>query len=187
MPLSKYFCFSFLCLIALSRSATAQYSGPTAGQKVAFLGDSITQFGWDHPAGYVHLVDLALAQEGHKIEVIPAGIGGQTSKDMLARIGTVLSKHPDWMLLSCGVNDVWHGEAGVPLDQYKMNITSIVDQAKAAGVKVVILASPPLGSISPTRTIPSSLLITTFCAASRQRIISLLLTSIPPWSKVPPS
>ena len=61
---------------------------------------------------------------------------------MLARLDKdVLSKKPDWMTLSCGVNDVWHGANGVALDQYQQNITSIVDQATAAGIKVVILTS----------------------------------------------
>ena len=71
----------------------------------------------------------------------------------------VLSKKPQWMTLSCGVNDVWHGKQGVQLDDapaaamsyekrtptepdkgtYKKNITQIVEKAQAAGVKVVIL------------------------------------------------
>lgn len=34
----------------------------------------------------------------------------------------VLSKKPDWMPLSCGVNDDWHSKKGVPLDEYKENI-----------------------------------------------------------------
>jgi hypothetical protein len=45
------------------------------------------------------------------------------------------------MLLSCGVNDVWHGERGVELPEYKQNITAIVEKAQAAGVKVVILTA----------------------------------------------
>src|SRR5262249_1453101 len=42
---------------------------------------------------------------------------------------------------SCGVNDVWHGANGVPLDAYKVNITDIVDRCEKAGVKVMILTS----------------------------------------------
>ena len=81
-----------------------------------------------------------------KIQIIPAGVSGNTSKDMLARLDKdVLSKKPQWMTLSCGVNDVWHGVNGVPLDQYKQNITSIVDQAQAAGIKVVILTATMIG------------------------------------------
>jgi lysophospholipase L1-like esterase len=123
--------------------AQADSIGPQAGQTVAFLGDSITQFGYNsNPAGYVHLVENALEQEGRKIVVIPAGVSGNTSKDMLARLDKdVLSKKPDWMTLSCGVNDVWHGGGGVALEDYKKNITSIVDQAPAAGIKVIILTS----------------------------------------------
>jgi lysophospholipase L1-like esterase len=134
---------SFAVAVALFASLPlqAQYVGPAAGQKVAFMGDSITQFG-EGPTGYVSLIADALEQQGKKIEVIPAGVSGNTSKDMLARLDKdVLSKKPDWMTLSCGVNDVWHGMNGVPLDQYQQNITSIVDQATAAGIKVVILTS----------------------------------------------
>jgi len=115
------------------------------GQKVAFLGDSITANGWGTPGGYVKLVVDGLDKQGIKIVPIPAGVSGNTSKDMLARIDKdVLSKHPDWMTLSCGVNDVWHGVNGVDLETYKKNITSIVDQAAAQGVKVVILTATPI-------------------------------------------
>jgi lysophospholipase L1-like esterase len=125
-------------------------SGPQNGQKVAFLGDSITQNGWTNPNGYVHLVEMAMQQQGRTITVIPAGVSGNTSKDMIARFDKdVLSKHPDWMTLSCGVNDVWHGANGVPLDQYQTNITSMVDQATSAGIKVVILTSTMIGEDQP--------------------------------------
>ena len=115
-----------------------------AGDKVAFLGDSITQFGQDknNPGGYVQLVGSGLAANGVKIEIIGAGISGHKSNDMLKRLDRdVLSKHPQWMTLSCGVNDVWHGAKGVPLEEYKTNITAIVEQAQAAGIKVVILTA----------------------------------------------
>lgn len=112
------------------------------GDKVAFLGDSITHQGQSSPGGYVQLVGSGLAANGVKIEIIGAGIGGHKSNQMLERLDRdVLSKKPQWMTLSCGVNDVWHGAKGVPLEDYKKNITAIVDQAQAAGVKVVLLTS----------------------------------------------
>jgi len=49
------------------------------------------------------------------------------------------------MTLSCGVNDVWHGANGVPLPQYQTNITSIIDQAQAAGIKVMVLTATMIG------------------------------------------
>ena len=133
-----------------------------SGEKIAFLGDSITQAGWGDPAGYVKLVMAGLAANGVTAEPVPAGIGGHKSNQMLARLDAdVLSKKVQWMTLSCGVNDVWHGVNGVPLDEadaaahpgepakggepergtYKKNIAAILDQAAAAGVKVVVLTA----------------------------------------------
>ncbi|PAW71005.1 MAG: hypothetical protein B9S38_06935 [Verrucomicrobiia bacterium Tous-C4TDCM] len=113
-----------------------------SGEKIAFLGDSITQQGNGGPGGYVQLVGSGLAANGAKVEIIGAGISGHKSNQMLERLDRdVLSKKPQWMTLSCGVNDVWHGANGVPLEDYKKNITAIVDQAQAAGVKVMILTS----------------------------------------------
>lgn len=136
-----------------------------AGEKVAFLGDSITAQGWSNAAGYVKLVVAAFDANGIKVEPVPAGISGHKSNDMLARLDRdVLSKKPHWMTLSCGVNDVWHGLKGVPLDDaqataqtyqkrnemepekgtYEKNITQIVDKAMHAGVQVVLLTSTPI-------------------------------------------
>jgi lysophospholipase L1-like esterase len=117
-----------------------------SGEKLAFLGDSITQYGKASPGGYVNLVSSGLATNGVKIEVIGAGISGHKSNQMLGRLENDVLRHkPQWMTLSCGVNDVWHGEKGVSLEDYKKNITSIVDQAQAAGVKVILLTSTMIG------------------------------------------
>ncbi len=111
------------------------------GEKIAFLGDSITQGGMG-ATGYVTLVIQGLKANGVNATAIGAGISGHKSNDMLARLQRdVLDKKPDWMTLSCGVNDVWHGAKGVPLDQYKQNITQIVEKAQAAGIKVMILTA----------------------------------------------
>ncbi|MEI6655068.1 MAG: SGNH/GDSL hydrolase family protein [Verrucomicrobiota bacterium] len=119
------------------------------GQKVAFMGDSITQAGAG-PKGYLTLIMRGLEANGVKAISIPAGISGHKSNDMLNRLERdVLSKKPDWMTLSCGVNDVWHGARGVPLDQYQKNIVQIVDRCQAAGVKVVILTSTMIGEDQP--------------------------------------
>ena len=112
------------------------------GQSVAFLGDSITEQGWNVPGGYVKLVTSGLATLGVHIKPIPAGISGHTSRDMLARLDRdVIGKKPDWMTLSCGVNDVWHHADGVSLEDYKKNITSILDQCKAANINVLIMTA----------------------------------------------
>jgi len=111
-------------------------------ESIAFLGDSITQFGADLPGGYVRLVVSGLKANGITVTPYPAGISGHKSNQMLERLEKdVLSKKPTWMTLSCGVNDVMHGDKGIALEPYKANITALVDQAQAAGVKVMILTA----------------------------------------------
>ena len=111
------------------------------GDKIAFLGDSITQAG-AKPGGYCQLIIHTLNQRDLKVVPRYAGISGHKSNQMLARLEKdVLSHKPQWMTLSCGVNDVWHGKRGVELEDYKKNISSIVNQVQAAGIKVILLTS----------------------------------------------
>lgn len=128
--------------VGISRAQTSPDVAVKSGQSVAFLGDSITQQGWGNAGGYVKLVVEGFKSAGIDIKPIPAGISGHKSNDMLARLDKdVISKKPDWMTVSCGVNDVWHGARGVPLEDYKKNMTEIVDKAQAAGIKVMILTA----------------------------------------------
>ncbi|MFZ4779553.1 MAG: SGNH/GDSL hydrolase family protein [Terrimicrobiaceae bacterium] len=137
-----------------------------SNEALAFLGDSITRNGAAMPGGYVCLVLSGLKANGVSVTPYPAGIGGNKSNQMLERLDAdVLSKKPTWMTLSCGVNDVWAGDRGIPLDQYKVNMTAIVDQAQAAGVKVMILTATMIGE-QPTN--PNNVKIATYNDFLRQ-------------------
>ena len=146
-----------LALGAFAFRAPAENNGSTLavknGDKIAFMGDSITAAG-SAKDGYVTLVMKALKKEGLNVSHVPAGISGHKSNDMLARLDyDVISEKPQWMILSCGVNDVWHfslrlgGKTfqGVSLDDYKKNIAAIIDKARAANIKVMILTSTMIG------------------------------------------
>lgn len=130
------------CAPARAAESTLALKG---GEKVAFLGDSITAQGWSQPGGYVRLVAAGLKANGVEITSLPAGVSGNSSKDMLARYSRdVLEKKPDWVTISCGVNDVWHGDRGVALEDYQKNMTSLVDQAQAVGIQVMLLTATPI-------------------------------------------
>ena len=118
-----------------------------SGQKIGFLGDSITQQG-NAPTGYIMLVIAGLKSEGIDATAIPAGMSGHTSGNMNNRVDhDVLSQGADWMTVSCGVNDIALQKKGfgVDLENYKKNVTSILDQANAKKVKVVLLTATPIG------------------------------------------
>jgi lysophospholipase L1-like esterase len=136
-----------------------------AGETIAFLGDSITA-GGARKNGYITFVMDALNKQGLEVSRITAGKSGHKSNDMLARLEKdVLSKKPQWMTLSCGVNDVWHFKlrlgkrtfTGVPLEDYKTNIRAVIDKAQAANITVMILTSTMIGE-DPERELNRNLI-----------------------------
>ena len=114
------------------------------GDAIAFMGDSITAQGNRNPAGYVNLVMKGLKVCGISAKKIPAGIGGHKSVQMNERLDRdVISKKPQWMTFSCGVNDVWHDRkgTGVPLEKYKTLVSDIFDRCAAAGIQVIVFTA----------------------------------------------
>jgi lysophospholipase L1-like esterase len=85
----------------------------TSGQKLLFIGDSITHcdregvppLGW----GYVRIVDTLIEAKypSCHIEVLNRGIGGETVLDLERRWESdVIAERPDWLFVMIGINDV---------------------------------------------------------------------------------
>jgi lysophospholipase L1-like esterase len=120
-----------------------------AGERVVFLGDSITQ-GGDRPGGYVVLVREAIrkARPDAKIEVIGAGISGNRVPDLLKRLEKdVLDKDPSLVVIYIGINDVWHSTRGrgTPKDEYEAGLNELVERIEAAGAKVMLATPSVIG------------------------------------------
>lgn len=139
-----------LCCLAAAVSLAAS-AGPVVGngERIAFLGDSITQLG-NEPKGWVNIVMEGLKDAGvSNLVKIAAGVSGNRSTQMLGRVDGVLAQKPDWILISCGVNDVWHREhiqangqhTGVDLPDFKRNMSEIYDRCEKAGAKPVMLTA----------------------------------------------
>lgn len=106
---------------------------------VVCLGDSVTGV-YYHTGGvgaYPEMLEIAL-QKLHpeaKITVINAGISGQATDAGLMRLDKdVLSKKPDLVTVSFGLNDMTR----IPLETYKKNLIEITKRCQAAGAKVVL-------------------------------------------------
>ena len=135
-------------LTAASQAGENQQFMLKDGDTLVFLGNSITQ-GGSHPEGYISLIELFMGVNGYSVKIINAGISGHKSNDMLARLEKdVLSHEPDWVSVSCGVNDVWHQfssqRQGVPLEEYRKNMTEIVDRIQKSGAQVLLLTATPI-------------------------------------------
>ncbi len=107
-------------------------------KRLVCIGDSLTA-GTDLERAYTwpSLVENAL-----DIAVINAGIPGDTTGGMLARVyPDVVEKRPDFVLITGGTNDVWWD-----LDVYQMraNFFSIARQAQHHGIAPILGMPVPL-------------------------------------------
>ncbi|MBH3361101.1 MULTISPECIES: arylesterase [Pseudomonas] len=119
-----------LALYCLAQSAAAG--------TLLVVGDSISAgFGLDSRQGWVSLLQQRLKEEGYTDQVVNASISGDTSAGGQARLPALLAAHkPSLVVLELGGND---GLRGLPPQQLQQNLASMVDQAREAGAKVVLL------------------------------------------------
>ncbi|PWB30911.1 arylesterase [Pseudomonas sp. SDI] len=119
-----------LALLCMAQSATAG--------TVLIVGDSISAaFGLDTRQGWVALFEQRLRQEGIAARVVNASISGDTSAGGQARLPALLAAHkPALVVLELGGND---GLRGQPPKQLQQNLAAMIDSARQAGAKVVLL------------------------------------------------
>lgn len=120
-----------------------------SGDRIVFLGDSITQAGAG-PEGYVTLVKAGIASKlkDEKIEVIGAGISGNRVPDLQSRLEKdVIQQKPSIVVIYIGINDVWHSQngKGTPKDEFRSGLTDIIKRIKAAGSQVILCTASVIG------------------------------------------
>jgi lysophospholipase L1-like esterase len=142
------------CLAALLLAAVPAAAADEPlkkGDKIVFLGDSITAGGVGKN-GYVTLIKAVLAEK-HKdlnIEIVGAGISGNKVPDLQKRLEKdVLSKKPTIVVIYIGINDVWHGEndpaRGTPKDKFEAGLKDIIGKIQASGARVVLCTPTVIG------------------------------------------
>ena len=77
---------------------------------VVALGDSLTA-GYGLPAkdGFVPRLQAALAAQGAKVEIVNAGVSGDTASDGLARLDWSVPEGTDAVIVELGANDMLRG------------------------------------------------------------------------------
>ena len=106
---------------------------PAGGRpRVVFMGDSITELWKAYDPGFF------------TGGVLDRGISGQTTPQMVVRFyQDVVSLRPRIVHVMAGTNDLAANTGPTSDDQFKNNITAMVDLAKANGIKVVLASIPP--------------------------------------------
>ena len=105
--------------------------------KCVMMGDSITEI-WNNTRP-----DF-FGENG----IVSAGIGGQTSTQMLGRFeNDVVRRSPMAVSILCGINDIAQNQGYISNDDICANIAAMAEMAANAGIKVIICSTLPANKI----------------------------------------
>jgi acyl-CoA thioesterase-1 len=130
----------FILLILLLQNRT-----PT----ILFFGDSLTAgYGLSADEAFPKWVERHLRRKNLAVNVLNAGLSGETSAGGVERINWILRQPIDVLVLELGAND---GLRGLPPEETKKNLQEIIDRVKRKypHVQIVIagmMVPPNLGA-----------------------------------------
>ena len=111
--------------------------------RVVILGDSLTAgLGLPIEQSYPSLLQERLTESGLDYEVVNAGVSGDTSAGGLSRLDWALDGDVRVLVVALGGND---GLRGLPVEQLKRNLATIIERAQARGIAVILagMEAPP--------------------------------------------
>ena len=123
-----------LVLLLSPMPLTASDDQPT----ILVLGDSISAgYGVAVEDGWVGGLSARLEAENYPHRVVNASISGDTTSGGRARLPNAVERHkPDIVIIELGGND---GLRGQPLEAMRQNLQAMIEQARGAGARVLLL------------------------------------------------
>lgn len=103
--------------------------------KIIFFGDSITDT-------YTPKFEKVFKEQyaDIQVEILNAGVSGETSRDGLKRLPQLVDQKPDVVVIGFGIND-WR--KGVSKEEYRENISQMVDNLEQVGARVLFTTINP--------------------------------------------
>jgi len=117
------------------------------GIRLAALGDSLTQgYGLAQGEGLVPQLQAWLNAQGHMVEVLNAGVSGDTTAGGLSRLDWTLADRPDAMMVALGGNDLLRG---IDPATSRANLEGILARLQAEAVPAILVGLPAPGNYGP--------------------------------------
>lgn len=112
-----------------AKKAEAGTATATKEKTILFFGNSLTAgYGVEPSQAFPALIQNKIDSMNFPYQVVNAGVSGETSAGGNSRIDWILRQPVDVFVLELGAND---GLRGVPVDETKRNLQSIIDKVKA--------------------------------------------------------
>lgn len=104
--------------------------------QIVVLGDSLTAgYGLPPGEGFPDQLQAALAARGHEVQVVDAGVSGDTASGGLARLDWSVPEEADAVIVELGANDALRG---VDPAVTRQALSEIVRRLKARGQAVLL-------------------------------------------------
>ena len=110
---------------------------------IVCFGDSLTAgYGADEGESYPDYLQKDLDKDGFRYRVVNAGVSGNTTKDGVDRLASVVAMRPAVVVLEFGGND---GLRGFKVETTRDNLSQMIRRLKISGAKVVVagITLPP--------------------------------------------
>ena len=164
----------FTLFILVIASASAHAEDPS----ILVFGDSLSAgYGLAHTEqGWVELLKTRLKTQGYGYQVTNASVSGETTAGGLARLPRALAlHHPKILILELGGND---GLRALPIAQMRANMGQMIDQATAAGAKVLLLGMRIPPNYGPQYTDQFALVFSDLAHTRKLPLVPFLLSDI---------
>lgn len=151
MPTLRNITTSALILVAaltliVPRALAGSADAATTPVRVLVLGDSIAAgYGLPEEQALPARLEVALRDGGADVDVINAGVSGDTTAGGLARLDWVLAENPDIVIVELGGND---GLRGIDPEETRRNLDGILTRLREEQVGILLAgmyAPPNLG------------------------------------------
>lgn len=115
--------------------------------RIVALGDSLTAGFMLAPSeSFPAQLERALKDRGHEVEVLNAGVSGDTTSAGLARLDWAIGADTDAVILELGANDALRG---IDPAQARANLERILDALAKRGIPVLIAGMRAPGNWGP--------------------------------------
>lgn len=122
--------FGYENKITESRNILSEVKEETKINKIKILaiGDSLTAgYGLRLDESYPKILERKLLESNLNVEVINAGVSGETTAGLLERIEFIKKQNPEIVLITIGGNDALRG---LPVSETRKNIREIISSLK---------------------------------------------------------
>ncbi len=133
--------FAYGAVSRAAKFAAMLLIGVTAAQAetvtIAALGDSLTAgYGLAQEDGFVPQLQTWLTEQGADVQVMNAGVSGDTTAGGLSRVAWTLTPEVDAMIVTLGGNDYLRG---IDPAVSRANLDGILSAGKEAGVEMLLV------------------------------------------------